>query len=133
MAAQQYSPAVAEYFWRPVRTARPDIRGSAGSEAAGTRVEVHADVTEHRLKNVGFRAFACPHIIASCNWLAEQLEGAKPSALVEVRPDELQQMFDIPVEKAGKLLILKDALNACYESYRQWATAGSGRGNSDGD
>jgi NifU-like protein involved in Fe-S cluster formation len=76
-----------------------------------------ADVREGKLRNVGFRVFACPHIIAACNWQADLLQGAPVDALQEVDLAELQLMFDIPVEKAGKLLILKDALVACHEHY----------------
>lgn len=124
MATQQYSALVNEYFWRPVRACRADIHGAGGSLAAGIRVEFAAELSGGRLQKVGFRAFACPHIIACCNWLAEQLEGQAPDALCDLQVPALRQKFDIPVEKAGKLLILKDALDAGYKSYRQLSTAG---------
>ena len=124
MAAQQYAPEVGEYFWRLPRDNRADIAGAAGSTESGVRVVVTADLAEGRLQNVGFRLFACPHIIACCNWLAEQLEGQPAEALREVVIEQLRQKFDIPVEKAGKLLILKDALDACYKSYQRRSTAG---------
>jgi hypothetical protein len=63
---------------------------------------------------VGFRALACPHIIAGCNRIAEQLEGAEVNALLAVAVEDLQAEFDIPIEKAGKLLIIQDALQACF-------------------
>jgi hypothetical protein len=95
-----------------------DIRGAAGSTQCGTLIVFGADVRAQRLHKLGFRAFACPHIIAACNRVAEQLEGGPAQALSEFPVDELQAEFDIPVEKAGKLLILKDALQACYTDYR---------------
>jgi hypothetical protein len=125
MAARQYSRAVDEYFWRPAPAVHgSDIAGAAGSIESGTQVVVAAEVAGGRLKNVGFRLFACPHIMSCCNWLAEQLEGEAPEALQQVLVQDLRQKFDIPAEKAGKLLILKDALDACYNSYQQRSTKG---------
>ncbi|MDP6436579.1 MAG: hypothetical protein QF790_03865 [Gammaproteobacteria bacterium] len=116
-----YSDAVAEYFLRPPLAGGSELRGEAGSLARGTWVCVSADTQDGNLHNMGFRAFACPHIIAACNWVMERLEGCPVGALCEVEPEALQTRFDIPVEKAGKLLILKDALLACYEDYQQRA------------
>jgi NifU-like protein involved in Fe-S cluster formation len=117
VAMQQYSARVAEYFHRPVRNMGGEVRGEAGSVEQGTLICLAADVREGKLLHVGFRVFACPHIIAACNWQADLLQGAPVDALQEVDLAELQLMFDIPVEKAGKLLILKDALAACREHY----------------
>jgi len=117
VAMQQYSARVAEYFQRPVRNMGGEVRGEAGSAEQGALICFAADVREGKLRNVGFRVFACPHIIAACNWQAELLEGAPVNALQQVDLAELQLMFDIPAEKAGKLLILKDALVASHEHY----------------
>jgi hypothetical protein len=113
-----YVPKVEEYFWRPVRPMGSAIQGSAGSMQSGTEIVFAADVRAGLLCKLGFRAFACPHIIAACHHLAEQLEGSPVEALLEVRFDSLRAEFDIPVEKAGKLLILQDALRACYADYQ---------------
>lgn len=117
-ASQHYSAHLEQYFSRPARNMGRDIRGEAGSRRQGTRICFAADVRDNYLHNVGFRAFACPHIIAGCHRLAEQLEGAGVDALLDVPLDELRTEFDIPIEKAGKLLILKDAIDACYADFR---------------
>jgi NifU-like protein involved in Fe-S cluster formation len=109
-----YPQSVLEYFRRPVLTGGVMLRGEAGSVEQGTWVCVSADVVAGRLENMGFRAFACPHIIAACNRAAEMLEGAPVQALQDLQLNKLQQEFEIPVEKAGKLLILKDAFANCY-------------------
>jgi hypothetical protein len=93
------------------------ISGAAGSVREGVSLCVAADVESNCLVKVGFRSFACPHIIASCNWLAERLEGAPPAALLDLPLGELREVFDLPTEKAGKLLILQDAARACYADY----------------
>lgn len=113
-----YTDKVGEYFRRPARPMGTDIRGVAGSEQCGTWIEFAADLQDQRLHKLGFRAFACPHIIAACNRVAELLEGGPVQALNELHIGELQTEFDIPVEKAGKLLILQDAVQACYNDYQ---------------
>ena len=111
-----YPRSVWEYFRRPVLTGGVMLQGEAGSVEQGTWVYLSADLVDNRLQNLGFRAFACPHIIAACNRVAEVLEGAPLQAMQDMQLEKLQQEFEIPVEKAGKLLILKDALSACYRA-----------------
>lgn len=113
-----YTDKVGEYFRRPARPMGVDIRGSAGSAQCGTLIVFAADLSGQRLRKLGFRAFACPHIIAACNRVVEQLDGSLAQALNELDLDKLQTEFDIPVEKAGKILILKDAMQACYDDYQ---------------
>ena len=84
----------------------------------GTLIAFTADVSGGRLHNLGFRVFACPHIIAACNWCVDYLEGGPIEALARIPLDDLGAELDIPVEKAGKLLILQDALLACYTDYQ---------------
>jgi len=114
----RYTDRVGEYFRRPARQMGSDIQGVAGSEQCGTLIVFAADLRDQQLHKLGFRAFACPHIIAACNWVVERLDGGPVQALNELRLDQLQAEFDIPVEKAGKLLILQDALRACYADYQ---------------
>ncbi len=118
-----YSAAVAEYFTHPVHAGGQQISGAAGSLEQGAWISLSADLRAGHLCNMGFRVFACPHIIAACNWLLESLDGKPCEALREVRPEELQLKFDIPVEKAGKLLILQDALHSCYADYAAYSEA----------
>lgn len=113
-----YTDKVGEYFLRPARPMGADIRGVAGSVQCGTWIVLAADLKGQCLHKLGFRAFACPHIIAACNRVMEQLDGGPAQALNGVPVDALQAEFDIPVEKAGKLLILQDALRACYSDYQ---------------
>jgi NifU-like protein involved in Fe-S cluster formation len=110
----RYSATVGEYFARPVRPGGTDLRGEAGSERAGTQICVAADLVGERLQNVGFRVFGCPHTIALAHRAAELLEGAPATLLRDLPLEELAQEFNLPVEKTGKLLIIKDALTACF-------------------
>ena len=49
--------------------------GAAGSEAQGAHVELALRVVGDRVAAATFRAYGCPHVIASSSWLAERLVG----------------------------------------------------------
>ncbi len=119
-----YNEAVAAYFHRPVGKYAGDHEGQAGSIPAGTWIGFRAGVREGCLTNLDFRVFACPHIIAVCHWLREDLEGRPITALREFKEEDARQKFDIPVEKAGKLLILQDALAGLLASIQAQANSG---------
>ena len=62
------------------------VRGEAGREALGTRVRFSLRLAEGRVAAVRYRAYGCPHTLATCEWL--------------------------PPAKLGRLLVIEDALQA---------------------
>ena len=125
MNASVYNEAVTERFGRAATVLGAGVEGSAGSPEEGAVVHFAADVDGGRLHNVGFRACACPHIIAACSVVAERLEGARPEQLVDPALLEGLKELEIPVEKTGKILILQDALCACYADFEGRRAAGA--------
>lgn len=121
--APGYTAAVAEYFRRAPLPFAGACRGRAGSQQAGALVDVRAGIRDGRLSAPAFRAFGCPHIIAACSLLAERLDGAPVEKLVDPALPELWGELEIPSEKAGKLLILQDALHALYRECRRGGPA----------
>ncbi len=121
-----YSAAVAERF-RRAPIAQPDgcCSGEAGSERAGARVRFFACAESGRLAQVGFRASACPHIIAACSLVAERLEGRPVSDMLDPAATAGLDELEIPVEKTGKILILQDALQACWGDFQSRQGAGA--------
>ena len=115
-AIEEYAAPVAEYFARPPQPLAGHYRACAGSVSAGALVEVRADMEEGRLSRPVFRAFGCPHIIAACNLLAERLDGEPVEMLVDPALPDMWQVLEVPVEKAGKMLILQDALLSLHEA-----------------
>jgi len=89
-------------------------RGAAGSRAAGTWVQfdVRIDLAAAggpRIAEARFLAFACPHTIAAAAWVAEQAVGRTPEPALPESVQALQRLFEMPVEKLGRLLIVEDA------------------------
>jgi NifU-like protein involved in Fe-S cluster formation len=118
----RYNAQLQEYFFRSVRPGGAALSGAAGSLEEGVQVSITADLAGDKLENVGFRVFGCPHIIALAHKVAESLEGAQVVQLRDLPLDELAQEFSFPVEKTGKLLIMKDALAACFAMGEAGAT-----------
>ena len=129
----EYSPEVERYFREPVNLGSAEslaphqIQGEAGSVERGTWIIIQARVEAGQLEAVKFLAYGCPHTIAACCRMTEKLVGARIGELLNFAPDWLTDELNIPVEKAGKLLILQDALRECFDG---WQT---GAGENDGN
>jgi NifU-like protein involved in Fe-S cluster formation len=86
--------------------------GEAGREALGTRVRFTVRIAGQRLIEVRYRAYGCPHTLATCEWLARSLEGRPLDALDVGDPIEWARRLDVPAAKLGRLLVIEDALRA---------------------
>lgn len=88
------------------------VNGEAGSEALGTRVRFELRVERNRIQQARFRAYGCPYTLATCNWLAERLEGAMVAEAPPGGPEDWARTLGIPLERLGRLLVVEDALRA---------------------
>jgi hypothetical protein len=88
-------------------------RGAAGSRRQGTWVQfdvLPGQGGRHALvEAVRFQAFGCPHVIAVSDWIAECAVGRGLTAGLPAGIPALQQLFAVPVEKLGRLLVVEDA------------------------
>lgn len=91
----------------------PTLSGAAGDRAQGCRVQFFADVAEGDITRLRYLAYACPHVIAACSQVVKELEGGELSGAFGLEPTDLMRFLEIPAEKAGKILILQDALLEC--------------------
>jgi hypothetical protein len=92
-------------------------RGEAGSEDAGTRVAFAARVRAGRVARLEARVFGCPHTRAACDRAVQLLTGAPVADLGRLEPRQLGADLGIPPEKAGRLLIIQDALRNCLADW----------------
>ncbi len=83
-------------------------RGSAGDRALGTWVQFDTRF-DGRSWEVRFLAYGCPHVIAVSDWLAERAADGWGDSFPPESVNALQQRFDMPTEKLGRLLIVEDA------------------------
>jgi cysteine desulfurase len=92
----------------------PDVRrGEAGRRASGTWVqfEVQIDSSDQKatVRAVKFLAYACPHVIAVSDWVAQQMVGQEAKPVLPESVAALQRRFGVPIEKLGRLLTVEDA------------------------
>jgi NifU-like protein involved in Fe-S cluster formation len=89
------------------------FRGEAGSRERGTWVQFDVQVQSADaggcVRAVRFLAFGCPHVIAVCQWVAEQAIGLAAEPRLPESVQALRARFEVPVEKLGRLLIVEDA------------------------
>jgi NifU-like protein len=95
------------------------LHGEAGRESEGVRVRFTICVGQDRVLEARYRAYGCPHTLATCEWLARSLEGRPTSALRAGAPGGLDglggplqwaQRLGVPPAKLGRLLTVEDAL-----------------------
>jgi len=92
-------------------------RGEAGSEEGGTWVVCTARVLDGRVADLDLRVFGCPHTRAACDRAVQLLTGAPVAELARLDPLALLAALEIPPEKAGRLLIIQDALRNCLADW----------------
>jgi NifU-like protein involved in Fe-S cluster formation len=108
-----YSELTLHYFETAVGAgvlAGPKIyRGAAGDRAQGTWVQFDVQFSREEIQASRFLAFACPHTIAVCAWVAEHAPGSISRAALRESVQDLSERFAVPAEKRGRLLIIEDA------------------------
>jgi NifU-like protein involved in Fe-S cluster formation len=94
------------------------FRGAAGNREQGTWVQFDLQIHAGAVVAARFLAFACPHTVAACAWLAEQAVGKPLRPSLPESVQALLEQFAIPVEKTGRLLIIEDAWLAAARASR---------------
>ena len=80
--------------------------------AQGVRLELSARLKRGRLEALRFRAWGCPHLIAAAEAFCEAYEGADVRELEDFSGAPISRKLDVPVEKAGRILVLEDAVRS---------------------
>jgi cysteine desulfurase len=88
--------------------------GEAGSPGQETWVRFHLAVTGDIVKSARFKAYGCPHTLAVVDWLTQQLPGRRRDQGPPGTPASWAEALSVPIEKLGRLLIVEDALLACF-------------------
>ena len=95
-------------------------RGTAGSRAQGIWVQFDVQIgsrhQESIVEAVRFLAYACPHVIAVADWVAQKAVGGPSEPVLPESVPALRERFEVPIEKLGRLLIVEDAWIAALAS-----------------
>lgn len=84
--------------------------GEAGMQRQGTWVRFVLQVEGRCVRHARVQVYGCPHTIAACNHVRQQLPGRSLDALQPGTPEQWRQAVNAPVEKLGRMLIIEDAL-----------------------
>jgi NifU-like protein involved in Fe-S cluster formation len=90
------------------------LMGEAGREDLGTRVRFTLHIAAKRVLAARYRAYGCPHTLATCEWLAREIEGRAFAGLAAELESPLAwaERLGVPAVKLGRLLVIEDALRA---------------------
>jgi len=92
---------------------------SAVAESAqGAQIALAAGIDAGIVREMRFRVWGCPHLIAATEWLCGQLESGPAAAMENFPLQEIMRQLSVPVEKTGRILLLEDALRSLM---RQWS------------
>lgn len=92
------------------------VSARAGRRKDGTEVEFHIRPQTGIAAAVRFRAFGCPWTLATCEWLAERLEGQSLGAAPAEGPIQWSAALGVPAERLGRLLVVEDALRSAWHA-----------------
>ena len=112
MSTDPYSERVRKLFFRPAHAGCYEGAISVQVEDQGVRLQLCANMQGGRIEKLRFRAWGCPHTIAAAEAFCTGHEGSPASALLEFKASGLMQSLPVPAEKAGRILVLEDAVHS---------------------
>ncbi len=93
------------------------VVGRAGDREQGAEARFEFGLEGGRVADVRFRAFGCPHFIATASWLCERLRGEERAGLEAWDWREAVDALEVPAAKFGRLITLQDAVR---DAARNW-------------
>jgi len=118
-----YNETVREYFQHTAHAG--DLRGdhaqvldaAVAESARGARITLLAGIEDGIIREMRYRVWGCPHLIAATEWLCERRESEPVASLGDFPLQEIMRQLSVPVEKTGRILLLEDALNSLKTQY----------------
>lgn len=121
-AAGAYNETVRRHFANPLHAgelpseyARARTVEVSGGDA---RIVLSAGLSGGTLGALRYRVYGCPHLIAALEATCGRLEGRDAAELDAFSTAGLAELLDLPVEKAGRILLLEDAVRALSAAIR---------------
>ena len=90
------------------------LTGEAGGPSQETWVRFHLTIGSGIVKAARFKAYGCPHTLAVVDWLTHRLPGRARDDGPPGTPASWAEELSVPVERLGRLLVVEDALLACF-------------------
>jgi NifU-like protein involved in Fe-S cluster formation len=116
MSLDPYSPLVRELFAHPAHAGTLTDAVSSTADAEGIRLQLSAKCDKGRIRELRYRAYGCPHLIAACELFCSTFEGRPTTELGSIRATDIMRKLSVPVEKTGRILVLEDAIRSLERS-----------------
>jgi cysteine desulfurase len=101
------------------------LTGEAGGPGQDTWVRFHLSIAGDIVKSARFKAYGCPHTLNVAQWLTDRLAGRRRDEGVPGNPAGWAETLGVPVERLGRLLVVEDALLACFARWPREAHSSS--------
>jgi cysteine desulfurase len=101
------------------------LTGEAGGPSQETWVRFHLTIGSGIVKAARFKAYGCPHTLAVVDWLTRRLPGRTRDDGPPGTPALWAEELSVPVERLGRLLVVEDALLACFARWPRSASTGA--------
>lgn len=85
----------------------------------GVRIELSASSKDGVVRELRFRAWGCPHVIAAAETACAELEGQAGSELENYGATDLMQRLAVPAEKSGRIIVLEDTVRLLGKALRE--------------
>jgi len=118
MSNDPYSEEVRRLFAEPGHAGVLQDAPSVRLDRDDVRLELSALPDGDHVRELRFRAWGCPHLIAAAEAACGELEGRGVDELLEFSAAGLMQKLGVPVEKTGRILVLEDALRSLGHALR---------------
>ena len=115
MSADPYSADVRRLCAAPAHAGDPDDGFEIRIDDQGVRISLAAACDGDTIRALRFRAWGCPHFIASAEAFCSTYEGRPVTELGEFDAVSIMRSLTVPVEKTGRILVLEDAVRALAE------------------
>ena len=119
MSGDPYGPRVRELFAEPLHAGELEGAPNVFVDDQGVRIALSARCGAGRIEALRFRAWGCPHLLASAEAFCREYEGRPWADLAEFGIAELMQTLPVPTEKTGRILVLEDAVRSLGQSIRR--------------
>ena len=86
------------------------LSASAGAVEQGASITIWLALHEGKIRTARYQAYGCPHFLASCEYLAQCLEGRPFAELTQWNWRDAETDLAVPASKRARLLILEEAL-----------------------
>ncbi len=122
-ATAAYNEAVRRHFADPRHAGNLQkyheltLVADVSESAEGTQIVMSAGIRGDTIAAMAFRVRGCPHLIAALELACRILTGQPVASLENFDSANITQELSVPVEKAGRILLLEDALAALWAQY----------------